>query len=131
MTTTLPAWLRRTLIALLSLLAIWTLWPFAIVPAGHRGVMATLGKPSDAVYDEGIHPRLPIVQTLYLMDVRVARSEGEGDAASKDLQAVRVKFILNYHLDRRQFRSSRGLRRPPKRWRRASSIRHGPKPSRR
>jgi prohibitin 2 len=99
MTTTLPARLRRTLIALLFLLAAWTLWPFAIVPAGHRGVMTTLGKPADAVYGEGIHLRLPIVQTLHLMDVRVARSEGEGDAASKDLQAVRVKVILNYHLD--------------------------------
>jgi len=99
MTITLPPRLRRTLIALLLLLAVWTLWPFAIVPAGHRGVMTTLGKPADAVYGEGIHLRMPLVQTLHLMDVRVARSEGEGDAASKDLQSVRVKVILNYHLD--------------------------------
>jgi regulator of protease activity HflC (stomatin/prohibitin superfamily) len=99
MTTTLLVRLRRTLIAPLLLLSVWTLWPFAIVPAGHRGVMTTLGKPSDVVYGEGIHLRMPIVQTLHLMDVRVARSEGEGDAASKDLQSVRVKVILNYHLD--------------------------------
>jgi regulator of protease activity HflC (stomatin/prohibitin superfamily) len=97
--TPLPLRLRRMLIALFVLLAVWALWPFAIVPAGHRGVMTTLGKPADAVYGEGIHLRLPVVQKLHLMDVRVARSEGEGDAASKDLQAVRVKVILNYHLD--------------------------------
>ena len=78
---------------------LWLLWPFAIVPPGHRGVMTTLGKPSDEVYGEGIHLRLPLIQTLHPMDVRVARSEGEGEAASKDLQAVRVKVILNYHLD--------------------------------
>lgn len=90
---------RLAFAAPLLLLAVWMLWPFAIVPAGHRGVMTTLGKPSEQVYGEGIHLRLPIVQQLHLMDVRVARSEGEGDAASKDLQAVRVKVILNYHLD--------------------------------
>ncbi len=87
------------LLALLALLAAWTLRPFAIVPPGHRGVMVTLGKPSDEVYGEGLHLRWPLLQTLMPMDVRVARSEGEGDAASKDLQAVRVKVILNYHLD--------------------------------
>jgi len=98
-TTTLPTRLRRMFIGLSLLLAVWILWPFAIVPAGHRGVMTTLGRPADVVYNEGIHLRVPVVQTLHLMDVRVARSEGEGDAASKDLQAVRVKVILNYHLD--------------------------------
>jgi prohibitin 2 len=98
-TTGAPAWLRRVLLVLLLPLAAWLLWPFAIVPPGHRGVMTTLGKPSDEVYGEGIHLRWPLLQTLHPMDVRVARSEGEGDAASKDLQAVRVKVILNYHLD--------------------------------
>jgi regulator of protease activity HflC (stomatin/prohibitin superfamily) len=91
--------LRRTVLGLALLATAWLLWPFAIVPAGHRGVMTTLGKPSEEVYGEGIHLRLPLIQTLHTMDVRVARSEGEGDAASKDLQAVRVKVILNYHLD--------------------------------
>jgi regulator of protease activity HflC (stomatin/prohibitin superfamily) len=91
--------LRRTVLGLALLATAWLLWPFAIVPAGHRGVMTTLGKPSEEVYGEGIHLRLPLIQTLHTMDVRVARSEGEGEAASKDLQAVRVKVILNYHLD--------------------------------
>lgn len=91
--------LRRGFGALLLLLGAWALWPFAIVPPGHRGVMTTLGKPSDEVHGEGMHLRWPLLQTLHPMDVRVARSEGEGEAASKDLQAVRVKVILNYHLD--------------------------------
>jgi regulator of protease activity HflC (stomatin/prohibitin superfamily) len=98
-----PTWVsaiaRRGLWLLAAGLALWLLWPFAIVPAGHRGVMTTLGKPSEQVYAEGIHFRLPLVQALHTMDVRVARSEGEGEAASRDLQAIRVKVILNYHLD--------------------------------
>lgn len=91
--------LRRVLLLLACGFVLWLLWPFAIVPPGHRGVLTTLGKPSEQVYGEGIHLRIPLVQALHTMDVRVARSEGEGEAASKDLQAVRVKVILNYHLD--------------------------------
>jgi len=36
---------------------------------------------------------------MHLMVVRIFKSEGEGDAASKDLQQVRVKVAVNYHLD--------------------------------
>jgi regulator of protease activity HflC (stomatin/prohibitin superfamily) len=64
-----------------------------------RGVMTTLGKPSEEVFSEGIQWRIPLVQQMHLMDVRVAKSEGEGDTASKDLQQVRVKVAVNYHLD--------------------------------
>jgi len=91
--------LRYTVIALLVAFAAWMLWPLAIVPAGQRGVLTTLGKPSDEVLGEGLHLRLPLVQKIWLMDVRVARNEGQGEAASSDLQAVQAKVIVNYHLD--------------------------------
>ncbi len=84
---------------LVTLLLATALAPFAIVPAGSRGVMTTMGKPSEDVYGEGIHLRIPIFQQMHLMDVRISKSEGEGDAASKDLQQVRVKVAVNYHLD--------------------------------
>ena len=85
-------------VAVLFLLG-WLLAPFAIVPAGMRGVMTTLGKPSEEVFSEGIQWRIPLVQQMHLMDVRISKREGEGDAASKDLQQVRVKVAVNYHLD--------------------------------
>lgn len=84
---------------LAALLLATVLAPFAIVPAGTRGVMTTMGKPSENVYSEGIHFRIPIIQQMHLMDVHISKSEGEGDAASKDLQQVRVKVAVNYHLD--------------------------------
>jgi hypothetical protein len=37
--------------------------------------------------------------TDVLMDVRIGKSEGEGDAASRDLQQVRAKVVVNHHLD--------------------------------
>ena len=73
--------------------------PFAVVPAGSRGVMTTFGKPSEETYSEGLHFRIPIVQKMNLMDVRILKNEGEGDAASMDLQQVRAKVVVNFHLD--------------------------------
>ena len=91
---------RAALIAALLIVA-WWLAPVAIVPSGHRGVMTTFGKPSPDVYDEGIHFRLPVAQVLHLMDVRIQKGEGDGDAASRDLQQVHTKIAINYHLDPR------------------------------
>lgn len=82
-----------------ALVAINVLAPFAIVPSGHRGVMTTLGKVSDTVYDEGLHFRLPLIQTMHNIEVRIQKGEGQGDAASKDLQSVQTAVALNYHLD--------------------------------
>ena len=73
--------------------------PLAVVNAGQRGVLTTMGKPSEEVYAEGVHFIIPFVQKMYVMDVKMAENEGQGEAASKDLQAVQVKVILNYHLD--------------------------------
>ena len=43
-------------------LLVWTAWPLAIVPSGHRGVMTTMGKPSETVYGEGLHLRMPVLR---------------------------------------------------------------------
>lgn len=85
------------LIVLLVLLPIAS--PFAIVPAGNRGVITTFGKVSMEVLDEGIHFRIPVAQTVHLVDVRIQKGEGQGDAASKDLQQVHTTVALNYHID--------------------------------
>lgn len=94
----LPGLGRKLLLIGGALVLLWILAPFAVVPAGHRGVLTTFGKVDDAVYAEGIHFRLPIAQTMHLIEVRIQKGEGEGDAASKDLQQVHAKVAVNYHL---------------------------------
>jgi regulator of protease activity HflC (stomatin/prohibitin superfamily) len=77
---------------------IWMLAPFAVVPAGHRGVLTTFGKVDDEVYGEGLHFRWPIAQKMHLLDVRIQKGEGDGEAASRDLQQVHTTVAVNYHL---------------------------------
>jgi regulator of protease activity HflC (stomatin/prohibitin superfamily) len=83
-------------VAIIFLLTI--LSPFAAVPAGHRGVMTTFGSPSSEVYSEGLHFRIPIAQRMNLVNVSIQKGEGDGDAASRDLQSVHARVALNYHV---------------------------------
>lgn len=87
---------------LVLLFLLWLLAPYGIVPAGSRGVMTTFGKPGGEVLDEGIHFRWPLAQTIHTLETRVQKGEGEGDAASKDLQAVHTRVAINYHLEPHQ-----------------------------
>lgn len=90
--------LQRALPIVIGLALLWLLAPIAIVPTGYRGVLTTFGKSSDTVYEPGIHLVWPLAQTLHLMDVRIQKGEGDGDAASRDLQSVHTKIAINYHL---------------------------------
>jgi regulator of protease activity HflC (stomatin/prohibitin superfamily) len=91
-------WPIRLLGIVIVGLLLWWLAPVAIVPAGYRGVLTTFGKADEGVLDPGIHLRFPVAQTLHLMDVRLQKGEGEGDAASRDLQSVHTRIAINYHL---------------------------------
>ncbi len=73
--------------------------PVAIVPPGHRGVMTTFGRPNEKIYPEGIHFKTPIADSMNLVDVSIQKVEGDGEAASKDLQVVHTKIALNYHAE--------------------------------
>jgi len=89
-------------IGLVAVVALLVFTPIAIVPSGHRGVLLTFGKASDEALGEGLHFRLPLVQSVYKMPVMIERSETESEAASSDLQRVHTTVVLNYHVDPRQ-----------------------------
>lgn len=95
-----PSKLARIVVsALVALLLVWILNPFVVIGPGERGVVMNFGAVQKDVLDEGLHMRVPIMQKVVIMDVKVQKGEGQGDAASKDLQQVTTNVALNYHLD--------------------------------
>lgn len=72
---------------------------FGIVGAGERGVLLQLGAVQDEVFDEGLYFKIPFIQSVKRMDVRIQKEEVRCGAASKDLQIVTSTIALNYHLD--------------------------------
>jgi len=90
-----PAWLAIVLI-LLFILVFFR--PWTQVGPGQRGVVLNFGAVQKNVLDEGLHPRIPVMQEIVLVDVKVQKAETEAAAASKDLQDVTSRVALNYHI---------------------------------
>lgn len=91
--------IKYALIAFVTLLLVLTLNPFVVIGPGERGVVMNFGAVQKEVLGEGLHLRIPIMQRVVVMDVKVQKGEGQGDAASKDLQQVTTNVAINYHLD--------------------------------
>jgi regulator of protease activity HflC (stomatin/prohibitin superfamily) len=72
--------------------------PVVIVPAGHRGILLTWGAVTETLV-EGLHFRLPIMQSVIMMEVRTQKFEATASAASSDLQDVSTQVALNYHIN--------------------------------
>lgn len=95
-----PKALARFLLPALGVLVVlWLFNPFVIIGPGERGVVLNFGAVQKEVLGEGLHLRVPIMQRVVVMDVKVQKGEGMGDAASKDLQQVTTNVAINYHLD--------------------------------
>lgn len=95
--------LRRVpvgLVVLIGIIIVILLFfrPFVQIGAGERGVVLNFGAVQDMVLDEGLHFRVPVMQNIVPVDVKVQKSESEAAAASSDLQDVSSKVALNYHI---------------------------------
>jgi len=71
---------------------------FSIVNAGERGVLMKFGEVQPEILNEGIHPIIPIVNTVEKLSVRVQNQEITTEASSKDLQNVYTDVALNWHI---------------------------------
>jgi prohibitin 2 len=81
-----------------ALLAVLMLNPFVKIDAGQRGVVMNFGAVQPLVLGEGLHFRIPVMQRIVKIDVRIQKSETRAEAASGDLQDIRSVIALNYHV---------------------------------
>jgi len=69
------------------------------VGAGERGILLQFGAVQDKVFNEGLYFKIPFVQSVVRIDVKMQKDEVPATASSKDLQVVTSRIALNYHLD--------------------------------
>ena len=86
----------RVSIALVALALI--LNAVGTVGAGERGILLQFGAVQDKIFGEGLYFKIPFIQKVMKMDVRIQKDEIPASAASKDLQIVTSRIALNYHL---------------------------------
>lgn len=89
---------RTAAFIIIALILIFFLSPFVIIGAGERGVVLNFGAVQPDVLDEGLHLRVPIMQRVEKLDVRVQKAQTEADSVSKDLQDTKSTIALNFHI---------------------------------
>jgi prohibitin 2 len=89
---------RLGLIIVIIAVGILLLHPWVQVGAGERGVVLNFGAVQELVLGEGLHFRVPIMQKVALMDVKVQKSITSAAASSSDLQEVSSEVAVNYHI---------------------------------
>lgn len=68
------------------------------VGAGERGVLLQFGAVQDKVLGEGLYFKIPFIQDVQKMDVKIQKDEVPASASSKDLQIVTSAIAINYNI---------------------------------
>lgn len=89
---------RTIIVVVLILFLLFAFKPWVQVGAGERGVVQNFGAVQDVVLNEGIHFKIPVVQTVEMMDVRIQKEVTDAAASSSDLQDVALSVALNFHI---------------------------------
>lgn len=71
---------------------------FVVVPAGERGVLLRFGAVEERVLGEGLHPVLPLRDTVKRLSARVQSLNLRSEAASRDLQDVAFDVAMSWHI---------------------------------
>ncbi len=90
--------LGKMLIPIIAVLVLLVFQPWVIVGPGQRGVLMRLGAVQKGVLSEGLHFKIPFVDSVVRINVQVQKNEAKADAASKDLQIISTVIATNYHL---------------------------------
>ncbi|MDW3195802.1 MAG: prohibitin family protein [Cytophagales bacterium] len=90
--------LKTFIIVGLLLVGFMVLRPWVQIGAGERGVVQNFGAVQDIVLNEGIHFRVPVMQEVTILDVKIQKAITDAASASSDLQDVDLSVALNYHI---------------------------------
>ena len=91
------SWSTIGVLAVFALIVVFS--SVVTIDAGHVGVVKRLGAVQDEYLPEGLHMKVPFVDTVIEIDVRLRRVESQASAASRDLQVVVTTVTLQYSMN--------------------------------
>ena len=71
---------------------------FVTIGAGERGVVLRFGAVRDYVLNEGLHLKIPLVDRVIKLDVKIQKSRTDSEASTKDLQDTKFSIVVNHHI---------------------------------
>ncbi len=88
-----------SLLALLVLLVLITVFSsFYTIKSTERGVLSTFGKISSGVIEDGLHVKIPFIQTVKKVNVQQKKFDGTENSYTRDVQTSEVQYTINYDL---------------------------------
>lgn len=88
------------ILPIVCLFALITLFSsFTTVKSGEVGLKIQFGKVKDVQIDEGFNFKIPYIEKIVKVNIKVQKSEVETNAASKDLQDISTKIAVNYRVE--------------------------------
>jgi regulator of protease activity HflC (stomatin/prohibitin superfamily) len=84
---------RAVRVSLILLLGIIIFTPFSLVNAGERGVLMQFGKVQEKILGEGIHPVVPLINTVKKLSVRVQKQEISKPISFFNKLAMRTRLL--------------------------------------
>ena len=90
-------WATRAIVAIVAVIIFFGC--FYVIGVGQVGVIFNQATGRTKSVQSGFSLKIPIVEQLNVFDIRTQRIDIVEDCASKDLQIVKMKTVINYHLD--------------------------------
>lgn len=72
------------------------------IKSGEVGIRVRFGKVVDKSTNEGVNFKIPFIERIEKMNVKVQKTEVQTSSSSKDLQEVDMKLAVNYKIDKKQ-----------------------------
>ena len=72
---------------------------FTTIKSGEVGIRVRFGKVVNKATNEGINVKVPFIEKIEKMDIRVQKIEVKTSSSSKDLQEVDMSLAVNYKID--------------------------------
>ena len=73
---------------------------FRTIDSGEVGIKVRFGKVIKTHMNEGINFKIPFIENIVKMNIRVQKLEVDTNSASKDLQDVNMKLAVNYRIEK-------------------------------
>lgn len=89
-------WTLRGIAIFFALLVVFS--SFYTVKSTERGVLSTFGRIQDRVIGDGLHFKIPFVQTVKHVNIQQKKFDGKENSYTRDVQTSEVDYTINYDL---------------------------------
>ena len=91
---------KTTLIVVISLFLAVTLFSsFKTIKSGEVGLKVRFGKIVDSSLKEGFNVKIPYIEKIVKVNIKVQKVELNTESSSKDLQTIKTDIAVNYRIE--------------------------------